>query len=175
MEPLFFTWVRTVLCHRRSVSTTASKTHGFLLTLGSLITEPREPLTRWIWDLRRQDRACGESNFFKESVINILGSDSETFHCNCNSLHPRKFSCCPLTDGKVFPRQLSVFLYFMVYFECSVPPLLHSGSCMIHFCSRCPVGPSSPRAAGGTRVDPCPGSPVQTTGRPSPSPSLSDV
>lgn len=53
----FLTRVSTVLCHRRSLSATASGREGMLplVTLGSLITEPREPFTRWMRDLRRQE------------------------------------------------------------------------------------------------------------------------
>lgn len=61
---VLLTCVSTVLRHRRSLSATASGREGMLLlvALGSLITEPREPFTRWIRDLRRQDRACRDTD-----------------------------------------------------------------------------------------------------------------
>jgi len=76
----YYTWVSTVLCHRRSLSATASGIEGLLLlmTLGSLITEPRDPLTRWIRDLRRQDRAWGETDIAVR-VIWITWSHNSAF------------------------------------------------------------------------------------------------
>lgn len=56
-----FTWVNTVFRQRRSLSASGSQRQGLLLTLGSLIIEPREPLTRWMC-VGRQDRAYRETN-----------------------------------------------------------------------------------------------------------------
>lgn len=64
LEGCFFTWVSTELCHRRSLSATASSREGLLpvMALGSLITEPREPFTSGIRDPRRQERAWGQAH-----------------------------------------------------------------------------------------------------------------
>lgn len=59
------TCVSTVFRHRRSLSASASGREGMpllLVTLGSVITDPKESLTRWMRDLRRQDRACRDAD-----------------------------------------------------------------------------------------------------------------
>lgn len=51
------TWVSMALCHRRAPPVNVSGGEASLLRemLASLITEPREPFTRWIRDLSRHD------------------------------------------------------------------------------------------------------------------------
>lgn len=59
------TCVSTVFRHRRSLSASASGREGMpllLVTLDSVITDPKDPLTRRMRDLRRQDRACRDTD-----------------------------------------------------------------------------------------------------------------
>lgn len=69
-----FTLDSTVFCHRRSLSATASGRECVLLlvTLGSFITEPKEPFTRWIRDLRRHERACRDTAKMLSQLLQTL-------------------------------------------------------------------------------------------------------
>lgn len=62
--PISSTCVSTALCHRRAPSDNVSGREASLLRemLGSFITEPREPFTRWIRDLSRHDWACTDTH-----------------------------------------------------------------------------------------------------------------
>lgn len=59
-----FTCVSIALCHRGALFATVPGREASLLRelLCSLITEPREPFTRWIRDLSRHDWTCTDTD-----------------------------------------------------------------------------------------------------------------